>query len=350
MPLPADKVGGMQTSPQDSETTKSSGGADGPFEGAPTADEPRLGSFGKLLHIIDRLRAPDGCPWDRKQTLESMAPNLIEEAFEVVEAIELEDRAGTLEELGDVLLVVTLMARIAEDEGRFDLGQVAERVADKLVRRHPHVFGQAQVDGADQVVSNWERIKREERREADLDTSALAGVPLALPALQRTQRLSKKATATGFRWDNPEGALRKVEEEVAELREAFEAAGCGSSAEPREPTPEERAHLEHELGDLLIAAGFLGQYIGIDPERAARGALRRFEKRFRHMEAALGEKAPQADLTTWMSAWRAAKVALAEEEEEAGLRCRTPTGSFPNESATQTAGLLKPPDPIRDPL
>jgi len=282
-----------------------------PLEPTAETGEPRLDELARLVAVVDRLRAPDGCPWDREQTVESMGPSLVEEAYEALEAIERAQHEATAEELGDVLLVVTLIARIAEQAGRFSLRDVAGGVADKLVRRHPHVFGEVTVASTGEVRSNWEAIKREERRARGEDASVLAGVPVALPALRRAYQVSKKATTLGFRWHDAAGALAKVEEELRELREAFEGADGGADGGEDEAR---RARVEAELGDLLVAAGFLGQYLGVDPERAARRALRRFERRFRHMEAALGPAAADADLTAWMTAWRAAKSALREEE------------------------------------
>ncbi|MEM7310967.1 MAG: nucleoside triphosphate pyrophosphohydrolase [Planctomycetota bacterium] len=267
-----------------------------PLEPTHESGEPRLDALARLLAIVDRLRAPDGCPWDREQTVASMAPSLIEEAHELVEAIETESEAGTVEEAGDLLMVVFLICRIAEDEGRFDVSRAARAVGDKLIRRHPHVFGDAEVDGSEHVIANWERIKAEERAEKKEDASALAGVPGAMPALQRAHRVGAKAIAAGFRWEGPEGALAKVEEELGELREAF-AAG-------------DREAIEAELGDLLMAASFLGNYLKVDPESATRASLRRFEARFRSMEARLGDRVREATLAEWMDAWRAAKAEL----------------------------------------
>ena len=265
-----------------------------PLEPTPATGEPRTDALARLLAIVDRLRAPDGCPWDREQTVASLAPSLIEEAHELVEAIETESESGTVEEAGDLLMVVFLICRIAQDEGRFDLAAAAGAVGDKLVRRHPHVFGAAEVSGSEHVIANWERIKAAERAEKEADSSALAGVPGAMPALQRAHRIGAKAIAAGFRWDDPEGALAKVAEELEELREAF-AAG-------------DRAAMEAELGDLLMAATFVGNYLEVDPERATRASLRRFEARFRAMEARLGEGAREATLEQWMDAWHAAKA------------------------------------------
>lgn len=266
-------------------------------EPRPTGD-PRLDAFARVLAIVDRLRAEDGCPWDREQTVASMAASLIEEAHEAVEAIDQHDDRATCEELGDLLMVITLIAKIAAQDGaRFDVAGVAGTVAEKLVRRHPHVFGEVQVDSSTQAVANWEKIKESERKDARKDASALAGVPVALPALQRAARISAKAVSAGFKWDDARGALAKVKEEVRELDEAF-AGG-------------ETERIESELGDVLLAAAFLGSYLGLDPERAARTALARFEQRFRRMESSLGERLRVAPLAELMTAWEAAKAELA---------------------------------------
>lgn len=273
-----------------------------PLDQPPVTGDERLDALARLLAIVARLRAPDGCPWDREQTVLSMAPSLVEEAFEAVEAIETDTTGeSVVEELGDLLMVIALIARIASEEGRFDLAAIAGAVGDKLVRRHPHVFGDVRVDGADEALRNWEAIKQAERRDKRTDASALAGVPRALPALQRTDRMGAKAIAAGFRWDDASGALAKLEEEVRELREVFDAP------------EQDRARLAEELGDVLVAGALLGTYLELDPEQAAREALRRFERRFRHMEAQLGGSLADIELGRLIEAWEAAKRALAAE-------------------------------------
>jgi MazG family protein len=267
-----------------------------PLEEPRTTGDARLDAVARVLAIVDRLRASDGCPWDREQTVASMAPSLVEEAHEAVEAIDRQDDRETAAELGDLLMVICLIAKIAEqDGGRFDFARLAGAVSEKLVRRHPHVFGEVKVASAGQALANWEKIKESERRGEQKDASALAGVPVALPALQRAARVSGKAIAAGFKWDDAEGALQKVREEVRELERAF--------AE-REHRPE---RVEEELGDVLLAAAFLGQYLGLDPEQAARASLRRFEARFRSMEARLGQRLRGSTLAEMMAAWEAAK-------------------------------------------
>ena len=188
-----------------------------PLEEPAVTGDPRLDAVARLLAIVDRLRDPGGCPWDREQTVASMGPSLTEEAFEALEAIDRGDDLGTMEELGDLLLVITLIARIASETHRFDVAALAGAVSEKLVRRHPHVFGDVSVDGTEGVLRNWEEIKRAERSEREADTSALAGVPTALPALQRADRLAAKAISAGFRWSDDAGAFAKLTEEVAEL-------------------------------------------------------------------------------------------------------------------------------------
>jgi ATP diphosphatase len=277
-----------------------------PLELPEPIGEARTDALRRLMAIVDRLRAPDGCPWDLKQTLASVAPHLVEEAHEVVEAAEAGADDHVVEEAGDLLMGIVLLARIAEQEGRFDLARVAEGVSEKLVRRHPHVFGEARADTADAAVANWEAIKRREREDRAVDASALAGVPVALPALQRAARLADKARAAGFRWTDPGGALDKVVEELRELGEAFEAADA-AQAPTEELDAAQRARLEHELGDVLIATAFLGSYLRIDPERAARQALRRFERRFRALEQDLGRPLADCSLEQLLLAWQQVK-------------------------------------------
>ena len=261
-------------------------------------DDPRLVAYARLLGVVDRLREPDGCPWDLEQSVESLGPSLVEEAHEIVEAVETGDVRGQVEEVGDLHATLALVCRIAQQTERFDLTQACEAAADKLVRRHPHVFGDASAEHSGAVLSQWEEIKRKERAEGERDASAVAGVPVALPALQRAQRLGGKAMSTGFRWADASGALAKLGEELDELREAFARAA---------DDPVRRTALEHELGDLCLAAGQLANYLDLDAEVCTRAATRRFEARFRAMEAQLGGRLAGRTLEEWMAAWRAAK-------------------------------------------
>jgi MazG family protein len=268
-------------------------------EPRPTGDA-RLDALARVLAVVDRLRAPDGCPWDLEQSVRSMAPSLIEEAREALEAIERGDDRGTVEELGDLLMVLLLIGKIAEQDGRFGQADAARAVADKLVRRHPHVFGEIQVEGASHAIANWEKIKQAERKADLADASAVAGVPLALPALQRAHRIGAKAISAGFKLSDRAGALDKLREELGELERELSAR-----------TPD-AARVEAELGDVLLAAALLGNYVGIDPERAARAALRRFEARFRAMEAALGRPLRETPLSELLASWKAAKVEVVD--------------------------------------
>jgi MazG family protein len=274
-----------------------------PLELPEPIGEERADALRALMAIVDRLRDPDGCPWDREQTLGSVAPHLVEESHELVEAVETGDEQHVVEEAGDLLMGVFLLSRIAQQEGRFDLARVATGVSDKLVRRHPHVFGDGSADSSAAALVNWEAAKKKERQAAQADASALAGVPKALPALQRARRLCEKAIAAGFKWSDAEGALEKVHEETRELAEAFEERASAGG----------RERLEHELGDLLIAAAILGTYVEIDPERALRQALRRFERRFRALEQSID--GPLADCTPerLTEVWQEVKRTLDEE-------------------------------------
>lgn len=270
------------------------------------SDDPRLLGLRHLLAVVDRLRDPDGCAWDRAQTEASMAPHLVEEAHELIEAIE-EGSAGQAQgEAGDALLVVLMICRIAQEGERYDLGQAAEQCAQKLIRRHPHVFeAQHRGDGSTQ---SWEAIKRAEREAADEDASAMAGIPKAMPALQRVARASGKAIGAGFAWPNIAGALDKVTEELAELKEEFSASDL-DAAPGSAPSAQTGAAIEHELGDLLLASATLARYLDLDPEALCRRATRRFESRFRAMEDAVEGPMLEQKLATLLSAWEASKDA-----------------------------------------
>lgn len=278
-----------------------------------SARDPRVLAFQRLLAVIDRLRAEDGCPWDRKQTFDSMAPHLLEECYEVVDALSASRRDGVREELGDLLMNVLLCARIAQDSGAFDLGGVASTIADKLVRRHPHVFGETKVDGVEGVLKNWEQIKKAEREGEGGSASALDGVPAALPALQRSARLVDKAATAGFVWQDVAAAREKLAEELGELDRALER-------------PDDRESLGHELGDVLFAASALAHKVKIDPELAAREAASRFEARFRRLESDLGGSVAGKPLAELLAGWTRAKDAL--EREAVGAEADTPDAWF----------------------
>src|SRR2546423_15075841 len=216
-----------------------------------------------LIDVVRRLRSPGGCPWDREQTHGSLRATMLEEAYEVLEAIDEASIPKLREELGDVLLQVLMQATIAEESEEFSLGDVADSVREKLVRRHPHVFGDTKVSGADEVVRNWEALKAAEYGRE----SALDGVQRSLPALQWAWSMQRRAANVGFDWPDVDGALDKVREEVEELRDA--------------PTVEDR---EAEFGDLLFSLVNVARKLGMNPEDGLRAATGRFEARFRIME------------------------------------------------------------------
>ena len=262
----------------------------------------------RLNEIMAALRTPEtGCPWDLEQTFATIAPYTLEEAYEVADAIERGDVANLREELGDLLLQVVFHARMAEEEGRFDFGDVVDAITRKLIRRHPHVFGDARDLSSDEVKALWGRIKAEEKREraearradgapaADA-TGALAGVPLALPALTRALKLQEKAGKVGFDWNDPRAVLAKLREEIDEVEAELEA----NDAE----------RVAGEVGDLLFAVANLARHLRVDPEAALRSANAKFERRFAHIESRLGEvgRAPaDATLDEMEALWSEAK-------------------------------------------
>ncbi len=226
---------------------------------------PDLTGVERLSAVVSRLRGPGGCPWDIEQTHESLLPGLIEECYELVDAVREHDEENFREELGDLLLQVVMHSRMAEEEGRFDLARVAGETADKLIRRHPHVFGGTELADSEAVLKQWDVIKAGENKGRQ---SALDGVPSALPSLARAQKVGKKAARAGFDWDSADQVLAKVREETEELERAM-AGDCG---------------VEEELGDLLFAVTNLARKRGIDAELSLRGAAAKFERRFRAME------------------------------------------------------------------
>lgn len=236
----------------------------------------------RLVDIMAKLRSPGGCPWDLEQDLTTLRPYLVEETYEVLEALEDGDVSEHRKELGDLLLQIVFHARIREEEGAFGFADVADAISDKLVRRHPHVFGDTTVSGKDEVLSNWAKVKAAERREAGNATpSALDGVPRALPALVRAERLGEKASHSGFDWPDVAGVRRKLDEELAEFDEALASGN--------------RQRVEEELGDVLFAAAQLGRKASVHPEDALRASASRFERRYRSMEALAREEGTTLD-------------------------------------------------------
>jgi MazG family protein len=235
----------------------------------------------RLIEVMARLRHPtEGCPWDIEQSFDTIAPYTIEEAYEVADAIQQGDHCALREELGDLLLQVVYHARMAEEEGSFAYEDVARGIADKMIRRHPHVFGDESVADAEAQTANWEAQKAAERAaRADEDgkpPSALDGVPVGMPALTRAEKLTKRAARVGFDWPHVDQVFDKMEEEIGELRREI-AAGA----------PQNR--LEDELGDLLFCMASLARHLKIDPEHALRAANAKFDRRFRAVEASFAE-------------------------------------------------------------
>lgn len=252
-----------------------------------------MSKFQSLVEIVASLRDPErGCPWDFKQTRESLVPNFIEELYEVVEAIEDKDYTALREELGDLMLHIVFQAQIASEEGNFDIEDVMSAICDKLVRRHPHVFGDVQVEDAESVKMNWERIKKKEKKERK---SVLDGIPRSLPALIQAQRIQEKAASVGFDWPELKQVMAKIEEEYEELHEALAA--------------EDRAAIEEELGDYIFSIVNLARKLGIDAEAALKATTRKFYRRFRHVEAQYSEdKIHEASLEELDFHWESAKT------------------------------------------
>jgi MazG family protein len=259
--------------------------------------EAKLAALRGLEEIIERLRGPGGCPWDREQTLAKMGPNLLEEACEAVDAIEAAGGAAApavLEELGDILMNVLLAARIAEESGAFDIGEVARAISAKLIRRHPHVFGKERAATVEDVLKRWNAIKAEEKgsgKEADAP-SRLGKVPRSMPALSAAAKLGERAASVGFDWPDARSALAKVEEEMREVAEVIDRSA---------PFDE----IRHEVGDLLFAAANVARKAGVDPESALRAALDRFVRRFRYIEGRIDVS--KASLDEMEALWKSAK-------------------------------------------
>ena len=228
----------------------------------------------RLLDIVAQLRGPDGCPWDREQTLKSLKPYLIEEAYEVIDAIDNGDTAHHREELGDLLLQVALQAQIRTEQDDFNFDDVAHDLSEKLIRRHPHVFGDATAEDADAVRKKWDQIKAEEK--GNEQRSILAGVPLHLPALQKAQRVQSRAARVGFDWDKVADVIAKVHEELEEAHEAMQAG--------------DQEHLAEELGDLIFAVVNLSRFHGIRAEEALNATTAKFTRRFNEIETRMAAR------------------------------------------------------------
>jgi MazG family protein len=251
-------------------------------------------AFERIVGLMARLRGDGGCPWDRVQTLETLRPYLIEEAYEVLEAVDAGDVVHHREELGDLLLQVVFHAEIRRREGAFDAADVAHGIADKLVRRHPHVFDHAHAGDASGALARWEEMKRREKQ----DRSVIDGVPSELPALLRAQRIGEKAANVGFDWRDPKGPVDKLQEELRELEEAIAS--------------KDAAAIEAEIGDILFAVVNVSRHLGVSSENALRGSIGRFAERFHHVERrvrASGRAFADTSLEELEAFWQEAKMA-----------------------------------------
>jgi MazG family protein len=269
-------------------------------------DEKR--TFQDLIDMMARLRAPDGCPWDREQTYATLGPMLIEEAYEVIEAAEAEDWNDLRDELGDLLFQIVFYGQIGAEKGHFDLHQSIARVHEKMTRRHPHVFGEEKVTGAAEVLANWEAIKAAERKssrkegrkdgEEEEEKSLLDGVSSKLPALIEALQLTTKAARVGFDWKKVEDVLLKLEEEVRELREEMAREVVSNEA------------VAGEVGDILFVVANLARWSGVEPESALKATNRKFRRRFRHVEKRIAEQGrawPEVSLEEMDGHWDEAK-------------------------------------------
>jgi MazG family protein len=247
-----------------------------------------LESFETLVKIMDRLRDPDGCPWDREQDYETLRSYLIEECYEVADALDRGNPADLREELGDLLFQIVFLSRLAKEDGDFEAGDVVRGIAEKMIRRHPHVFGDAKAETPDEVLRNWEEIKREEKglgkespEAGGPAPSVLDGIPVALPALLKAQRLGTKASRVGFDWERPLDVLDKIHEELGELREAV--------------GQEDRTAVREELGDLLFSLVMLARKLDVDPEGALERTNLKFVRRFSWIEKELAKERKRVD-------------------------------------------------------
>jgi MazG family protein len=268
-------------------------------------------NFGRLIEIMARLRAPGGCPWDREQTFDTIKPYLLEETYEVMDAIDARDWPNLAEELGDLLLQVVFFAQMASEAGHFEIADSVEAINHKLIRRHPHVFGDGDAKTSSEVLKRWDEIKAEEKKaKVGAETSPakpaglLAGISRALPALVEAQQISSKAARAGFDWPSIEDVFAKMREELTELDSA-RAQGS-------------RADIESEVGDLLFTIVNIARFLKVDPEQALRGCNARFRRRFGHVEEALAERdktTANASLDEMEALWQAAKLTERRQSE-----------------------------------
>jgi MazG family protein len=269
-------------------------------------------AFDELVRIMATLRSPEGCPWDREQTLASLRPFLLEETYEALEALDNADPAALREELGDLLFEIVFMSRIAEEAADFSIADVVTAISSKLVRRHPHVFGDAaKLETPGQVLGRWEELKAAERGDVNSTKTLLSGVPKTLPALLRAHEYGSRASAVGFDWPRAADVLEKIEEEVREVRDAVERVGSGSDQVGSGlDRVDGAAQLEEEIGDLLFAIANLSRKLGVEPESALRRANDKFLRRFTAVEQRVtgqGERLQDKSLDELEAVWQEVK-------------------------------------------
>jgi len=233
-------------------------------------------AFDEFAGIVERLRSPDGCPWDRLQTFKSLAPLLLEETYELLDSIEKDDHEHIKEELGDLMLHIVMFSQIGKELGMFDLENVINGIKEKIIQRHPHIFGDVEVSGAREVLQNWEKIKLDQKRANNSEISVLSGVPSNMPALIVAQRVQEKASRVGFDWERLEDVIKKAEEEFEELKREIK-----NNAPP--------SRLEEELGDLLFAVVNVARFLNISAELSLRKTVRKFKQRFEYVEKRCSE-------------------------------------------------------------
>lgn len=253
--------------------------------------------FERLVALMERLRAPGGCPWDREQTFDTIKPYTLEETYEVLDAIEQRDWTGLSEELGDFMLQAVFYAQMAKEEGKFNIGDSLDAICEKLIRRHPHVFGDATANTADDVKVRWDQIKGEEKKErGEAPKLLLASVPRNMPALVEAQQISSKAAGAGFDWDNVDQVIAKLHEELDELRRARDGRDLAEMAD--------------ELGDMLFVIVNIARFLKVDPEQALRGTNAKFRRRFGYVEQQLavrGRKLADSNVQEMEELWQEAK-------------------------------------------
>jgi MazG family protein len=265
-------------------------------------NEPKLSAaagFARLVAIMARLRSPEGCPWDREQTLETIKPYLLEETYEVLDAIDAHDWDGLADELGDLLLQVVFFSQMAHEAGYFDVTDAIEAINSKLIRRHPHVFGEGEAKTAADVVRKWDEIKATEKPRPK---GLLSGVPRSLPALMEARQIAGRAAAAGFDWNNVDQVLEKLHEELAELEGARQALS--------QERPGSQEALQDEIGDLLFVIVNIARFLKVDPEQALRGTNAKFRRRFAHVEQGLeaqGKSPKEATIEEMEALWQEAK-------------------------------------------